>query len=131
MACYSKNWYRVPVENLKKYFLWANFSTDSSSYIFCGLSATLIGHKPKLVDKHISYSTLRDLFHKALAPHVKDVSKFCLHSLRSGGASAAANRGIKDRMFKRHGRWSSENAKDGYIKDNMEERLLVSQSLGL
>jgi hypothetical protein len=31
---------------------------------FCGLRATLIGHKPKLADKHISYSTLRDLFQK-------------------------------------------------------------------
>ena len=38
-----------------------------------------------------------------------------LHSLRAGGASAAANAGVPDRMFKRHGRWRSENAKDGYI----------------
>ena len=55
----------------------------------------------------------------------------CLHSLRSAGATSAANRGIPDRLFKRHGRWRSENAKDGYIKDSVEERLRVSQSLGL
>ncbi|KAL4240354.1 hypothetical protein ACF0H5_001144 [Mactra antiquata] len=50
---------------------------------------------------------------------------------RSDGASVAANKGIKDRLFKRHSRWSSESAKDGYVKDNLSERLLVSQSLGL
>ena len=43
----------------------------------------------------------------------------------------AANNGIKDRMFKRHGRWTSETAKDGYVKDNVNELLSVSLSLGL
>ena len=33
-----------------------------------------------------------------------DKKQFSLHSLRSGGASAAANAGIPDRCFKRHGR---------------------------
>lgn len=36
--------------------------------------------------------------------------------------------GIPDRMFKRHGRWQSENAKDGYVKDLLEARLDVSKS---
>ena len=36
-----------------------------------------------------------------------------LHSLRAGGATAVANRGIPDRLFKRHGRWKSDSAKDG------------------
>ena len=40
-----------------------------------------------------------------------DVSKIPVHSLRSGGATAAANAGVKDRMFKRHGRWVIENAR--------------------
>ena len=56
--------------------------------------------------------------------------QFGLHSLRSGGASAAANAGV-DRFFKRHGRWRSENAKDGYVKDSLDERLKVSRNLGL
>ena len=57
--------------------------------------------------------------------------QFGLHSLRSGGASAAANAGVPDRFFKRHGRWRSENAKDGYVKDSLDERLKVSRNLGL
>ena len=60
-----------------------------------------------------------------------DPKQFGLHSLRAGGASAAANAGVPDRWFKRHGRWRSENAKDGYIKDKLEDRLSVSQNIGL
>ena len=55
----------------------------------------------------------------------------CMHSLRSGGATAAANFGVPDRLFKKHGRWRSETAKDGYIKDSMKDRLSVSLNLGL
>ena len=44
---------------------------------------------------------------------------------------AAANANVPDRCFNRHGRWKSENAKDGYIKDKVESRLRVSKSLGL
>ena len=51
--------------------------------------------------------------------------------LRAGGALAAANAGVVDRLFKRHGRWKSENAKDGYVKGTLQERLKVSRNLGL
>ena len=29
-------------------------------------------------------------------------------------------------VVKRHGRWRSENAKDGYVEDSLESRLAVS-----
>ena len=79
----------------------------------------------------ISYSCLRDLFRKKLADLGFPPNEFGLHSLRAGGATAAANAKVPDRMFKRHGRWKSENAKDGYVKDDVESRLEVSKSLGL
>ena len=60
-----------------------------------------------------------------------DANVFSIHSLRAEGATAAANAGVPDRLFKRHGRWRSENAKDGYVKDNLEARLKVSKMLGL
>ena len=47
------------------------------------------------------------------------------------GQTAAANADIPDRLFKRHGRWSSDSAKDGYVKDSLSSRLSVSQALGL
>ena len=60
-----------------------------------------------------------------------DISDFSTHSLRAGGASAAANAGVADRVFKRHGRWKSVSAKNAYINDNLESRLSVSQRLGI
>ena len=50
-------------------------------------------------------------------------------SLGSGGASAAANAGIPDRLFQRHGRWKSVSAKDGYVDDKLSSRLSVSKVL--
>ncbi|CAH3187148.1 unnamed protein product, partial [Porites evermanni] len=44
-----------------------------------------------------------------------DPSKFSSHSFRSGGATSAANLYVPDRLFKVHGRWKSDSAKDGYV----------------
>ena len=57
-----------------------------------------------------------------------DPKRFGLHSLRSGGASAAANAGVPDGLFKHHDQWRSENAKDGHVKDSLETRLSVSRA---
>lgn len=45
---------------------------------------------------------------------------------RGGGATVCAISGISDRLFKRQGRWKSESAKGGYIKDMLDSKLLVS-----
>ena len=58
---------------------------------------------------------------------MSDISVIGTHSLRSGGATA----GIPDRLFQRHGRWSSDSAKDGYVKDSLSSRFSVSEALGL
>ena len=50
---------------------------------------------------------------------------FGLHSLRSGGATLAANKSVKDCLFKRHAEWKSDNVKDEYIDDNLESLLVV------
>ena len=60
---------------------------------------------------------------------VPDISAIGTHSLRSGGATAAANAGVPDRPFKRHGGWANESAKDGYVQDS--SRLSVSKALGI
>lgn len=46
-----------------------------------------------------------------------------LHSLRSGGATAAANSNVNERCWKKDGRWASDPSKDGYVKDSVESRL--------
>ena len=58
-----------------------------------------------------------------------DPALFGMHSLRADGATAAANGGVQDRLFKQHGRWKSGSDKDGYFKDSLQRRLEVSKSL--
>ena len=48
-----------------------------------------------------------------------DSNHYSLHSLRSGGATTAVNAGVPDGLFKRHGKWKSETAKDEYVKDSV------------
>ena len=45
-----------------------------------------------------------------------------LHSFRSGGATKAANAQVSDPCWKRHGRWKSDTAKDGYVEDSLDNR---------
>ncbi|KAK3084634.1 hypothetical protein FSP39_016613 [Pinctada imbricata] len=58
---------------------------------------------------------------------------FGLHSMRSGGATQAANASLSvgDRCLKRHGRWKTDSSKDRYIADSVEKRLEVSKRLGI
>lgn len=50
----------------------------------------------------ISYSWMRELFLSKLSALGYDAKQFGLHNLIAGGASAAANAGVQDRLFKQH-----------------------------
>ena len=82
---------------------WAKIKDDSSVFIFSTLSACKDGFKIRKQCKALTYSSLRELFVETFKPHVSDVTKYCLHSLRARGASSAANNGVPDRLFKKHG----------------------------
>ena len=77
----------------------------------------------------ISYTTIRDNFLQAITKIGLNKNDYGLHSLRSGGATIAANSGISDRLIKKHGRWLSDFAKDGYIQDDEQALLSISQTL--
>ena len=121
-----------PIKNLQRYFEKANIM-DENSEEFIIRAITVFKRKkaeklrPK--NKPLSYTSAREYFLEAVKRLGLDISG--LHSLRSGGATAAANSGVPDRLFKRHGRWKTENIKDGYVKDDIKSLLLVSKSLGL
>ena len=121
-----------PVAALKKYLFVAGLNSDSDeNFIFRPTNFCKSDNSHKLRDGKLSYSRCLEILKGALASVGLNPKKFGLHSLRSGGASAAANIGVPDRLFKKHGRWRSETAKDGYIQDSMKDRLSVSLNLGL
>ncbi|KAK3086108.1 hypothetical protein FSP39_013698 [Pinctada imbricata] len=119
-----------PVSNIEDFFSYVKFS-EYDSFVFRDFTKTRNGYILRKENKHISYTRMRELFIEAFSPFVVDIHKYGLHSLRAGGATAAANCGVPDRLFKRHGRWKSETAKDGYVKDDLCNRLFVSKNLGI
>ena len=70
-------------------------------------------------NRRISYTRSRELFLEYVKKSGLAKGNFGLHSFKSGGATAAANNGTSDRLFKRHGRWRSETAKDTYVVDDI------------
>ena len=119
-----------PVAMMERYFSLAELQHSSKERLFRGITVTKAGERLRQSGS-LSYTRLRELLLRKLQELGYDKRAFSLHSLRAGGASAAANAGVKDRLFKRHGRWRSETAKDGYVKDSLQSRLSVSKSIGL
>ena len=105
----------------------AGIDKQCDKYIFRGIENTKNGQKLRKINKLLSYATVRGHVLDLLANIGLDPTKFGLHSLRSGGASAAANLGGNDRLFKKHGRWKSDKVKDSYV----QSKLSVSRNLGL
>ncbi len=50
---------------------------------------------------------VRELLRQACRKAGLKAELYSPHSLRTGGATAAANNGVPDRAFKRHGRWKT------------------------
>ena len=119
-----------PVAMLELYMRRTHTAWDDQRFLFRPICKSSKGERLR-ESGCISYSCLRDLFKRKLEALGEKSGDYGLHSLRAGGATAAANLGVADRLFKRHGRWRSENAKDGYVEDTTEQRLGVSRNLGL
>ena len=117
-----------PVRMLERYCQLADIELTSTKRLFRGMIRTKKGEKLRPAGA-ISYTRLRELVKQKLNQLGYDEKQFGVHSFRAGGASAAANAHVPDRLFKRHGRWRSENAKDGYIKDLDSDMLQVSKKL--
>ena len=100
-------------------------------YVFRGIKNTKNGQKLRKIDKLLSYTTVRGHVLDLLANKTLDPKKFGLYSLRSGGASVAANLGVNDILFKKHGMWKSDKVKNSYVLKDIESKLSVSRNLGL
>ena len=81
--------------------------------------------------KPLSYTRVREILLSAIFEICIDSSKHALHSLKSGGTTTAANNKVAGRLLKVHGRRASETAKDGYIENSIEQKILATMNLGL
>ena len=122
----------VPVLNLERYIALTGISTShkTSDYLFKPLVKVRCGNKVIEKVKPLSYTRARESIVGLLRKFVPSTDIISLHSFRAGGATSAANAQVPDRCWKRHGRWQSDTAKDGYVEDSLYNRLLVSKSLG-
>ena len=100
--------------------------------------AGLSGHRPlfsavtqtgSYKSEAISYTALSNYVLKAIEGLGLDKAKYGLHSLRSGGATLAANSGVQDSLWMEHGGWKSERAARGYIKTSVASKLSVNHSM--
>ena len=120
------------MKELESYLSQAGIVLSDNRPIFRPIVKSRLGEKLRGTVR-LTYTRLHECFKeklKALAIGFP-AEQFGLHSLRAGGATAAANNGVLDRLFKRYSRWKSESAKDGYIEDFLEARVSVSGNLGL
>lgn len=117
---------------LYEYISYANIDLSDNKIIFRQISYCKKSDTYKLHNAgHNCYTRARDVLLKQLEVLGLDKCKFGLHSIRSGGATAAANAGISDRLVKKYGRWKSDKAKDGYVRKDLSSQLSVSISLGI
>ena len=119
-----------PMDMLMKYISIAGISLDSSQYLFKPIFRSKGIAKLIYKDKKLSYSAAKDSVLSRLKSVRPDLN-LGLHSLRSGGATAAVAGDVSERCIKRHGRWKCDSSKDMYVVDQLESRLSVSKQLGL
>ena len=83
-----------------------------------------------MTDRSLSYTRCREMFLDALKQiGIKEPKMYGLHSLRSGGASHLANKGVSEDLIMQHGRWKTTTAKNRYVKRDIGHRLAVSETL--
>jgi hypothetical protein len=95
-----------PVNMLSRYCVLANIAPDSTYYLFRPLSLCKSTNTNKLHQRKLSYSTARKNLLSALETLGLNKKNIGLHSLRSGGSSAAAAAGVEDRLLKKT--WTME-----------------------
>lgn len=116
-----------PCTALLNYINRANISLTSNEKLFRNIYLTK--GTERLLETPLTYSRTRFLFRETFLRAGLNPSNFGTHSLRSGGATTAANKGVTFEEIKRHGRWRSNKTVDRYVSYSLSKRLSVSKSL--
>jgi integrase len=120
-----------PVYMLSNYVRAAGLDLKVPEFIFRNLQHYKGGLRLSTIDSHMSYTRVAEIVQSKFVQIGLDKSKFKLHSLRAGGASAAANNHVDDRALQRHGRWKTGSVKNRYITESLSDLLSLSKNLGI
>ena len=93
------------------------------------LRVTICRRKPDYLRGAMSYHWARELVSQTLSPVDISPERFGTHSLRAGGATAAALAHVPDRLIQRPGGWLCPESKDKYINDSLNDALSVSRAV--
>ncbi|XP_038071255.1 uncharacterized protein LOC119740121 [Patiria miniata] len=118
-----------PVLVAERYFSALGDSNNSTLPVLRRLVATKKGLTSST--KPLSYTRTREIVLDALRPIVPDVATYGLHSLRSGGASAAFNANVPPFLISKQGRWKTESARNVYFQLDNKSNLLATRNLGI
>ena len=123
-----------PVDVLQRYLDLSGIDLNSPLPLFRPLVFHRSTSSYTLRSGKISYTTCRDILTDTLSQLGYNPNDYGLHSLRSGGITAAvrhSRNSIPERLLKIHRRWKSDSAKDMYVEESLENRLHVTKYLGL
>ena len=87
-----------PVAMMERYCLMGEVDHSSQAKLFRGIVHAKSGERLRK-DGRLSYTTLRELLVETLAQLGFDPALFSMHSLRAGGATAAANAGVEEERY--------------------------------
>jgi hypothetical protein len=82
----------------------------------------------KYSGKGVSYALVRTMVKNGLTAIGEDPTSYSTHSLRAGGATAAAHANIDTRLMQRHGRWARQDSMNTYVDDDVSSKLAVSRA---
>ena len=121
-----------PVAYLEKFLQLAKLdvNNDGAAFVIPRLFKTKHGYTASKT-AGISYTSATELFNRNIQIVTEKERKYAFHSLRAGGASAAANHGLSDRLISKQGRWAPEGGRNRHIEDSTANRLQVTRCLGL
>ena len=118
-----------PVLVAERYFTTLGDPDDSPLPVLRRLVASKKGLRPSTYS--LSYTRTREIVLDALRTIVPSVATYGLHSLRSGGASAAFNANVPPFLISKQGRWKTESARNVYFQLDEESTLFATKNLGI
>jgi integrase len=120
-----------PVNMLLSYLSKASIDLSIPGYVFKNVRYAKGSLVVKDLDVAMKYSRVSEIVQSMYQKIGLSKKLFKLHSLRAGGATAAANNHVSDRQLQRHGRWRSGEVKNRYITESISDLLSVTHTLGM